>query len=152
MKKLEAAALHSALALVVASCSQQTAERSPEMREEVWQARNDILVQLGLATTLSQDRSRVVVRVSNMSQTPVCITSLSWPSNAVGLDHFKVSDADGLVEYQGALYSVIGDEVLMLQPGQTWTLSLDLSPYYGTDWQKAQVNSFWAPFYECEAT
>lgn len=149
MIKLMAVALHSALAVVVAGCSQQTAGTS---LEGMWEARNDSMVQLGLATTLSQDRSRVVVHVSNRSQIPLCINSTGWPSNGVDGDFFKVSDANGFVEYLGDIDPAMDGELLILQPNQTWTLSLDISPYYRTDWQRAQVRSFWAPFYECEAT
>jgi hypothetical protein len=68
----------------------------------------------------------------------------------VGLDHFKVMEGDVIVPYDGVLNSILSDRTLRLEAGQTWTLRMDLEPYYAADWSKARITAFWAPFHECD--
>lgn len=135
--------------LAVCACSAEDSGQSRTAQEEVWEANAEELTRLGLEVTLSQDGSQIVVSVSNNTGEPVCIGSSGWPSNIMGLDHFKVTDGDVIVPYSGPLNSVLSEKTLRLEPDQRWTLRIDLSGAYAADWRKARIDSFWAPFYEC---
>lgn len=135
--------------LVVCACSAEAPVQSPAEQGEVWKARSSGLAELGLEVSLAQDGSRVMVTVMNGSTEPICIGSLAWPSNRVGLDHFKVMEGAAVVLYNGFLDVVLSDETLRLAPAERWTLQTDLRELYPADWRKARVVSFWAPFYEC---
>ena len=149
MKTAIQIALSGATALIVWGCSTQSTQESKSAGETVWEVNIDGLARLGLLTGLSQSGSQIEVRVSNGSREPLCIARSSWPGEAVGLDHFKVLRGNAIVPYSGYLNSMLSDDELALSPGETWTLKLDLSPYYATNWREARVSSFWAPFYSC---
>lgn len=139
-----------AIALLVSGCAPPAPEKSEPAPDTVLRARADGLTRLGVKTTLEQEGSQVVANVSNGGGQPVCISSASWPTGALMLDHFTVTNGDDVVPYSGPLSSVLSSETLRLEPGQTWTLQIDLRSYYSTDWRTAQVRDFWAPFYVCE--
>jgi len=142
-------AVISGVLLVVCACSAETPDQSPAVQSEVWKARSSRLAELGLEVSVAQDGSRVVVTVVNGSTEPVCIGSSGWPSNRVGLDHFKVMEGAAVVPHSGFLDVVLSDETLRLVPAEKWTLQTDLRELYPADWRKARVVSFWAPFHEC---
>ena len=139
-----------AISVLVSGCAPPSPEQSEATRNVVWHERVSILTRTGVKATLEQEGSRVVAKVSNGGEQPVCISKASWPTGALMLDHFRVTNGGVVVPYSGPLASVLSSETLRLDPGETWTLQSDLMGYYSTDWRTAQVSDFWAPFYPCE--
>lgn len=135
--------------LAVCSCSQSESEASHASAARRWSDNAEQLARLGLGVSLSRDGPNVAVSVTNNSEKAVCIGRSGWPTQTLGLDHFKVSDGETIVAYSGPLNSVINDPVLKLKPHQTWTLRTHLEEAYRTDWRTARVEAFWAPFSDC---
>jgi len=116
----------------------------------LWRERADLHRRDDVEFTVGSQGTVATVSAKNLSDKPLCTSGTVWPDGRMMGDAFLIT-ADGRYWlYNGPLASIIGDDSIVVAPGETLRGRVDIAPYYPLPpGVGIETIEFSARFYDC---